>query len=409
MEFEECCDLCTGSSSAAPELFADRCTQGSVGFSSLAICNKYTKSGSDHWYCGEPIEYLNESSGQEPVTSGTEHLNFDPFKNCSNTPADVEAAFAMAKTKASSFTKSLTKNEIETNIAQWTSSERATVFGPAMKDMAKILMSGPTVTAENAAPASLGADSGSWDKPFIKMKDLKDMNCQTCAAMVNYARLNADLIANGGKFYINKAYVYPGNSLSFGGSGSAWITNTENHATITATTEGTLMIHEVDNTGTIVATGIKGAVLSKVQNSGTVTLTDVIGNGVDITNSVGATLNVLGNSNVRITFAEAKGTITFASTVSGTVDVPLADASNVDVSGASGLTKTCDGGACSSGTSPPPSSGTSPSPSSGTSPSPNSSIPGNSLSYIENSTSRETICGVVAVMAVLAFSKHLAW
>merc|ERR1711907_477511 len=111
------------------------------------------------------------------------------------------------------------------------------------------------------------------------------------------------------------------------------------------------------------------------------------GNGVDITNSVGATLNVLGNSNVRITFAEAKGTITFASTVSGTVDVPLADASNVDVSGASDLTKTCDGGACSSGTSPPPSSGTSPSPSSG--------IPGNSLSDIENSTSRETICGVV--------------
>ena len=263
----------------------------------------------------------------------------------------------MAKTKASSFTKSLTKNEIETNIAKWTSSERATVFGPAMKDMAKILMSGPTVTAENAAPASLGADSGSWDKPFIKMKDLKDMNCQTCAAMINYARLNADLIANGGKFYINKAYVYPGNSLSFGGSGSAWITNTENHATITATTEGTLMIHEVDNTGTIVATGIKGAVLSKVQNSGTVTLTDVIGNGVDITNSVGATLNILGNSNVRITFAEAKGTITFASTVSGTVDVPLADASNVDVSGASGLTKTCDGGACSdSGNSTTPSS-----------------------------------------------------
>ena len=236
MEFEECCDLCTGSGSAAPELFADRCTQGSVGFSSLAICNKYTKSGSDHWYCGEPIEYLNENSGQKPVTSGTENLKFDPFKNCSNTPADVEAAFAMAKTKASSFTKSLTKNEIETNIAQWTSSERATVFGPAMKDMAKILMSGPTVTAENAAPASLGADSGSWEKPFIKMKDLKDMNCQTCAAMVNYARLNADLIANGGKFYINKAYVYPGNSLSFGGSGSAWITNTENHATITATT-----------------------------------------------------------------------------------------------------------------------------------------------------------------------------
>ena len=85
MEFEECCDLCTGSSSAAPELFADRCTQGSVGFSSLAICNKYTKSGSDHWYCGEPIEYLNESSGQEPVTSGTENLKFDPFKNCLRT------------------------------------------------------------------------------------------------------------------------------------------------------------------------------------------------------------------------------------------------------------------------------------------------------------------------------------
>jgi hypothetical protein len=328
-----CCDICVDTAKATTDQYKDRCTAGQVGPSVTAICNRYTtNSGSTkHCYCGAPVAYLTANAGVEPITCGNKNLKFDPKGSCKLLAATVEAGFAMIKSKPG-LTKDLSSwAQIKTEIDSWSATERTAAFDHVFDDMNGILMSGPTVTAQSTAPSSLSPapDANSWDPPAITMNDLKDKDCKTCAAMINYPQLNADLTANGGMFYINGAKVFADNTLTFGGSGSAWITNTENNAAITATTAGTLMLHNIVNTGTIVATGIKGAVLSQIQNSGTVTLTDVVGNGVEIENLAGGTIEFKGNCKVDIKFKSAAGTVKFDDTVTGSVEVPEADAGNV--------------------------------------------------------------------------------
>jgi hypothetical protein len=358
------------------------------------VCNKYKKDDDEKSYCGNPVKFLNTDSNPhvEPVTDGM--VEIKPEGSCNMLAADIDKLITLFK--ASKLTQDSTYKAMYDYHGGLSDADKTTWEKP-YQGLGQLFLSAPVVAgAEN--PGNLEEDDDSYEKASIFVPDLRDKDCQECAFTLNHATLSGNLDARGGTAYIHRAETLVGSKILVAGSVSLWGMSIINAAEISGTTTGNVFLYKIINSGTIKIENVKGAVIQDVVNTGTIVLTDVIGNGIDITNKAGGTIDFKGTCKVNMNFrkVEAGSTVTFSSGTTGKMGVPEADMGNI--SPPSGVTK--------EKYTPPaedPLAGGVDGPSvSGLSPSSASS----GLAH-ESSTSRVGMSFVVVTMTALAFFSHI--
>ena len=359
------------------------------------MCNKYKKNGEDEAYCGSPVEYLNTDTNPQAKATTEGELEIKPEGSCKMLVADVDKLVTLFKT--SKLSEDSTYKAIHDYHNGLSAADKTTWEKP-YQGLGNYVLSAPIVAAAED-PGNLGADPNSYEKALISIPDLRDKNCQECAFMLNHATLSGDVDARGGTAYIHRAETLAGSKILVGGSVSLWGMSLINAAEISGTTTGDVFLYKIINSGTIKINNVKGAVIQDVVNTGKIVLTDVIGNGIDISNKAGGTIEFKGTCKVDMTFrkVEAESTVTFSAGTTGKMGVPEADMGNI--SPPSGVTKE-------KYTPPaedPLAGGVDGKGGSGASPSSTEIGPAD-----ESSTSRVDPSVLAAMIAALAFFSHLA-
>merc|ERR1711871_409914 len=417
LEWESCCDACLDTSISSKQSYKDRCTPNEWGFSTgVVVCNKYKKDGEEKSYCGEPVKFINTDNNPHAKSSTDGKVEFKPEGSCDMVATDVDKIVTIFKT--SKLTSDSSYQDIY-NFYNGLGEADQKFWVKPYEGMGNYLLSAPVIAAAED-PGTLGAETNSYEKASIFIPDLRDKDCNKCAHMLNHATLSGNLDARGGTAYIHRAETLAGSKILVSGGVSLWGMSIINAAEISGSTTGDVFLYKIINSGTITINNVKGAVIQDVVNTGKIVLTDVVGNGIDISNKKGGSIEFKGSCNVNMNFrkVEAGSTVKFSADMVGKLGIPEADMGNI--SPPDGVTKEkytppaedpLVGGVDGNGGKDPRGGDASPSPSGGdASPSPSSSSEAadDSLGDSENSTRRETMCVLAAAMAVLAFFSHFA-